>query len=276
NNPHISIETYYRFLIQDVLPAYDKVLYLDSDLVILDDIAKLFNVELANNLVAATRDIDYAGNLNMTDGKRRDYSETVLHLRQPFDYFQAGVLVLNLAEMRKLHSLDEWLALATDSQFIYDDQDILNSECQGRVFYLDQAWNVMTDCDGRIRKVFSFAPAEMFDAFMTAYADPKIVHYAGYEKPWNCVTCDKPEHYWKYARSTPFYEHLLFSMCADRRGVAEDIVRAQEEVVAQLTTHERAISEDSPIRGVADVLLPPDSRRREMVKGAVRRLRGRS
>lgn len=275
NNPHISIETYYRFLIQDVLPAYDKVLYLDSDLVMLDDIAKLFNVELADNLVAATRDIDYAGNLNMTDGKRRDYSETVLHLRQPFDYFQAGVLVLNLAEMRKLHSLDEWLALATDSQFIYDDQDILNSECQGRVFYLDQAWNVMTDCDGRIRKVFSFAPAEMFDAFMTAYADPKIVHYAGYEKPWNCVTCDKAEHYWEYARQTPFYEKLLFSMCADRRGVAEDIARAKEDVVTQLTTHERAISEDSPIRGVADAVLPPESRRREMVKGIVRKLRGR-
>lgn len=276
NNPHISIETYYRFLIEDVFPAYDKVLYLDSDLIVLDDVGKLFAIDLSDNLLAATRDIDYAGNLNMPDGERLEYSNAVLGLERPFNYFQAGVLLLNLAEMRKLHSLDEWLDLATNSQFIYDDQDILNSECQGRVVYLDQSWNVMTNCDGRIEGVFSFAPAEMFDIFKTAYANPKIIHYAGYEKPWNCVTCDKAEDYWKYARSTPFYEKLLFNMCADRRSVAEEIARAQEDVVTQLTTHERAISEDSPIRTVADRVLPPDSRRREMVKGVVRKLRGRS
>lgn len=276
NNPHISIETYYRFLIEDVLPSYDKVLYLDSDLIILDDVARLYATDLGENLIAATRDIDYAGNLNMPDGERLAYSESVLHLRHPFDYFQAGVLVLNLAEMRRLHSLDEWLELAANSSYIYDDQDILNAECQGRVVYLDQAWNVMTDCDGRVKKVFSFAPAGMYDAFMAAYREPKIVHYAGYEKPWNCVTCDKADDFWRFARSTPFYEKLLFAMCADRRSVAGDIERAQEEVVTQLTTHERAISEDSPVRGVADVILPPDSRRREMVKGIVRKLRGRN
>ena len=133
NNPHISIETYYRFLIEDVFPAYDKVLYLDSDLIVLDDVAKLFAIDLSDNLLAATRDIDYAGNLNMPDGERLEYSNAVLGLERPFNYFQAGVLLLNLAEMRKLHSLDEWLDLATNSQFIYDDQDILNSECQGRL-----------------------------------------------------------------------------------------------------------------------------------------------
>lgn len=40
NNPHISAETYYRFLIQEVLPAYEKVLYLDSDLIVCGDVAE--------------------------------------------------------------------------------------------------------------------------------------------------------------------------------------------------------------------------------------------
>ena len=275
NNPHISIETYYRFLIENVLPEYNKVIYLDSDLIVRGDISELFSVDLGDNLVAATRDIDYAGNLNMPDGERYTYSKDVLQLGQPFDYFQAGVLVFNLEEMRRLHSLDEWLELATDSQYIYDDQDILNAECHGRVFYLDQAWNVMTNCDGRIEKVFSFAPAEMFDAYMVAYRNPKLVHYAGYEKPWNCITCDKAVYYWKYARQTPFYEQLLFNMCADRRGVDADIEQAKEEVIDTLTRHERAIGEENPIRGIADVALPLGSRRREIVKAAARKIRGR-
>ena len=47
NNAHISVETYYRFLIQKkLLPFYDKVLYLDSDIIINGDIAKLYNIDL--------------------------------------------------------------------------------------------------------------------------------------------------------------------------------------------------------------------------------------
>ena len=63
NNAHISIETYYRFLIQQLLPNYDKVLYLDSDIIIVGDIAKLYDIDLQDNLLGAVRDIDFLGNL---------------------------------------------------------------------------------------------------------------------------------------------------------------------------------------------------------------------
>lgn len=275
NNPHISIETYYRFLIQRVLPEYDKVLYLDADLIVLDDVSRLYSIDLGDNLLAAAHDIDFVGNLDIKGENRLTYARDVLKLDDPYGYFQAGVLVLNTAEMRKLHPFETWLELASNSEYLYDDQDILNAECHGRVRYLDTAWNVMVNCGNRFRKVFSFAPAKMFDDFMSAYENPRIVHYAGYEKPWKPGPCDMEELYWSYARRTPFYEQLLFMVCADRRSVAEDIARAQEDVVTQLATHERAISEDSPIRGVADAVLPSDSRRREVVKSIVRKLRGR-
>ena len=54
NNAHISVETYYRFLIQKVLPFYDKVLYLDSDIIINGDIAKLYNIDLQGKLLGAS------------------------------------------------------------------------------------------------------------------------------------------------------------------------------------------------------------------------------
>lgn len=275
NNPHISVETYYRFLIQRILPSYDKVLYLDADLIVEGDVSRLFEVELGDNLLAATHDIDFVGNLDIKGENRLAYARDVLHLADPYGYFQAGVLVLNLREMKKLHTLEAWLDLASDSAYLYDDQDILNAECQGRVVYLDDAWNVMVNCDNRFHKVFSFAPADMYDSFMKAYKDPLIVHYAGYEKPWKPGPCDQQLRYWRYARKTPFYEQLLFMVCADRRSVVEDIAQAKAEIINELTTHERALSEDSPVRGIADTMLPMGSRRREIMKSVARKLRGR-
>ena len=275
NNEHISIETYYRFLIQEVLAEYSKVLYLDADLIVQGDISELYDIELGNNLLAAVRDIDYLGNLNMTDGKRMSYTKEVLGLKNPYGYFQAGVLLLNTHEMRHLHPLNEWMEIASGSSYIYDDQDILNAECQGRTVYLEDAWNVMIDCDGRFKKVFSFAPASVFDSFMTAYEKPKIIHYAGYEKPWKPGGCDMDAVYWMYARQTPFYERFLGMLYAEQVSVREDIAQAKEEVFYRLTTPPRAISEDSPLRSMFDGILPSGSRRREIAKSVVRKLRGR-
>ena len=145
----------------------------------------------ASNLLAAARDVDYCGNLNMKDGIRMRYTKEVLGMRQPYDYFQAGVLVLNTKAMRKLHPMEKWLEFASDDRYIYNDQDILNAHCQGRVKYLDYDWNVMTDCFGRIGNVFSFAPCAIFDAFNDSRNHEKIVHYAGAQKPWKMMGCDR-------------------------------------------------------------------------------------
>lgn len=258
NNDHISIETYYRFLIQDLLPFYDKVIYLDSDLIVRDDVSKLFSIDLGDNLLAAVRDIDFAGNLNMADGERMEYATDVLGLNNPYDYFQAGVLLLNTAALRELCTVSEWMRIVSDSKFLYDDQDVLNQYCQGRVTFLDDSWNVMIDCGGRVANVFSFAPADRFDSFVAASKDPKIVHYAGYQKPWTHALCDQATLYWSYARRTPFYEELFV-----RKPAPKMILPA------------RAIGEGNPIRKLADPLFPEGSRRRETVKAVVRGLRGR-
>lgn len=269
SNEHISKETYYRFLVQDVLPYYGKVLYLDSDLIIEGDVSELYKLELGDNLLAAAHDVDYMGNLNMPDGKRMEYTEEVLEMARPYGYFQAGVLVLNTTEMRELHSVAEWLEIASNPDYIYNDQDILNAHCQGRVKYLGYEWNVMHDCGGRVGNVFSFAPAAAFDAYNASRSNPKIIHYAGYEKPWIMPQCDFAEHYWKYARETPFYEKLVALI--SRRKVDELYARLEEE-----SRPPKAVREDSPIRKVVDPIMPLGSRRREAAKAIGRKLRGLS
>lgn len=267
SNEHISKETYYRFLIQDILPYYGKVLYLDSDLIIEGDVSELFELNLGDNLLAAAHDVDYMGNLNMHDGKRMEYTKEVLHMDNPFGYFQAGVLVLNTAEMRKLHSVEEWLEIASNPDYIYNDQDILNAHCQGRVKYLGYEWNVMHDCGGRVSNVFSFAPASAFDAYNTSRSSPKIIHYAGFEKPWIMPECDFAEHYWKYARKTPFYEKLIAQISKHKT----DELHALLEEEARPP---KAVGENNPIRKVVDPIMPLGSRRREAAKAVGRKLRG--
>lgn len=208
SNQHISTETYYRFLIQDVLPYYDKVLYLDSDLIIEGDVSELFAVDLQDNCLGAVIDVDYLGNLNI-DSKRMEYTKDVLGMKDPYAYFQAGVLVMNTHELRKVASVADWLEIAQNPEFIYNDQDILNKYCEGRVLYVDPAWNVMIDGCNRIQVACSHAPADVFDAYREARKHEKIIHYAGADKPWSARACDRADHYWKYARETPFYEQLL-------------------------------------------------------------------
>lgn len=262
SNAHISVETYYRFIIQEALPFYSKLLYLDCDLVVNDDISPLFDTELGHNAIAAVPDIDFIGNLNMKNGERAEYVKKQLHMRNAYGYFQAGVLVMNLDRMRKIHTVREWLGIASKPGYIYNDQDILNVECEGQVTYLDYSWNVMHNCAGRVNGVFDFAPAGVYKAYMESRKAPKIVHYAGFDKPWKNPWCDFAPLYWSYAQETPFISQMIASMS----GV---------EKPAPVEHHERALAEDSPIRKYVDALAPSGSKQRELMKVAARKLQGK-
>ena len=262
SNEHISVETYYRFLVPSVLPFYDKVLYLDSDLIVEGDVAELYDTDLGDDLLGAVSDIDYLGNLNMNDGVRLSYTNRVLKMDDPYHYFQAGVLLLNTRAMREAYSTEQWLQFASAPDFIYDDQDVLNAHCEGRVRYLDPSWNVMHDCGARVANVFSFAPAKTYQAYLAARSHPRIRHYAGFEKPWNTVGCDWAEHYWRYARKTPYYERLLSTLSGTGR-------RALEKPLPP-----KALSPKNPLRKVIDPLMPLGSHRREVAKSIGRRLKG--
>ena len=255
SNAHIGVETYYRFLIQDILPFYDKVLYLDSDLIIEGDVSELYAVDVEGACLAAVIDVDFLGNLNL-GAERKEYAKRVLAMRDPYAYFQAGVLVLNTHELRGVCSVGEWLKIAQNPEFIYNDQDILNKYCEGRVVFLDPVWNVMID-GGRIQAACSHAPAGVFAAYLSAREHERIIHFAGVNKPWNASDCDRGERYWEYARETPFYERLI-----SLKGLNE--IRAESVKMARKAMEKK-------LKPYLNKVAPPDSSMRE----AIRRLYSR-
>ncbi len=249
-NAHISVETYYRFLIQEIFGCYGKVLYLDCDTIIKRDVADLFNTDMTGFMIGAVHDIDFLGQIGGANKDTINYVKKDLPLKQPYDYFQAGVLLINEEEMRKAYSLDEWLTFAMHP-YKYNDQDVLNLYCEGRVKFIDMAWNMITDCDHTRRKyVASHAPDEYQRVYDKAYDNPYIIHYAGHMKPWHKPTEDYADEFWKSLRKTDFYEELIYRMMiessrSDARMMVEseggrirsDVGVMIEESINELRSH---------------------------------------
>ena len=210
---HFSKETYYRLVLPELLPNYDKVLYLDSDMIAMDDVAKIYDENVDGYLLAACHDADTAGLYNGYEKDKKRYTDKVLKLKEPYQYFQAGVLLLNLKEFRKRYTTKQILDFAVSENWQLLDQDILNKLCEGAVKYIDMSWNVMVDFAGvRISQIIALAPRWLNEMYQEARKNPKIIHYAGPQKPWFEPEMDMGMQFWKCARETSYYEIMLSRM----------------------------------------------------------------
>ena len=219
---HISVETYYRFLIADIFPSCEKVLYLDCDTVILNDVANLHATDLGNAALGAALDPEIPGQLKNDDTSLASYFREVLQMDVSDPYLQAGVLVLNLFKMRQLHTVDEWLSIAGSRTYRYNDQDILNKECKGHLHLLDLSWNVVVDCNHRRLPLIMQGPHAVSHAYLEARNHPKLIHYAGFEKPWDVPGSDFAYEFWYYASHCAFYDRLLGMLSFSGEGRGEE------------------------------------------------------
>ena len=206
---HLKMETWYRLLLPQLLPDYEKILYLDCDMVVEADIAELYDTDVDGFLLAATKDPDTAGLYNGFDPSRKKYTHNVMKMKDPFVYFQAGTILFNLEEFRKTYTTEEMLEFAASQKWKLMDQDVLNCLCEGRVKFIDMSWNVMFDMlRYRKRGIIACAPKELIKEYKEARKQPKIIHFAGPQKPTFSAHCDFGERFWHYARMSPFYEKL--------------------------------------------------------------------
>ncbi len=180
---YFSNTTYFRLFIPELYPQYDKAIYLDSDTAILADVADLYNQDLGDNLIAGIPD-----GVIQTIEIFQDYVEKVVGVSDYNNYFNAGIIVMNLKELREYKFQEKFLYLLEKIRFeVAQDQDYLNRLCKGRVKILDSAWNtmpVMGKKDG----------------------DIKIIHYNLGAKPWYFDDVLYQEYFWKYAEKTEFYD----------------------------------------------------------------------
>lgn len=179
--------TYFRLFLPNLYPQYDKVIYLDSDIVVLGDIAELYNIDMGDNLIAAAPD-----DIIRTDEVFREYVEKVVGVSDYRRYFNAGVLVMNLDELRKFKFQEKFLYLLGTVKFaVVQDQDYLNRLCKGRTKILSVAWDRMPIDTGEIEE-----------------SEIKLIHYNLNAKPWHYDNILYEKYFWEYAEKTEYYEEI--------------------------------------------------------------------
>ena len=201
---YYSKTTYFRLFLPNLYPQYDKVLYLDSDIVILDDIAKLYNTDMGDNLVAAAPD-DVIQSMPVF----QDYVEKVVGVADSRRYFNAGILLMNLHELRRFKFQEKFVYLLDKIKFaVAQDQDYLNRLCKGRVKLLDRTWDRMPIPDPKIKT-----------------EDVKLVHYNLALKPWHFEDILYKEFFWMYAQETEYFEDI---QRIKENFTEEDRIRGEE------------------------------------------------
>ena len=260
---HLSVETYYRLIIPEIMPNYHKILYLDCDMVADHDVAELYDFDLKGAVIGAAKDIDVAGQLNLNQNNWQTYATETLGLDSPYDYFQAGVLILDLDGLRRTMSSEDMIQMALTHSYRCHDQDILNIVCKNKVTYLPQQWNTLMDWQeiGRSRMdILKMAPRQLYEAYTQARKRPYLIHFAGYQKPWDVVDCDFAEYFWEYAKLSPYYPMIL-------RKTKRCLMDEREAELSRIARMEQ----NAGIRKIANKVLPIGSRRREWVKSIYRK-----
>lgn len=184
---YYSKTTYFRLFIPNLYPQYDKALYLDSDIVLLADVADLYNTDMGNNLVAAAPD-----DVIQAIPVFQEYAEKVVGVSSYKNYFNAGVLLMNLDELRKFEFQEKFLYSLEKIKFsVAQDQDYLNRLCKGRVKIIENTWDRMPIANDNVK-----------------IEDIKLIHYNLAFKPWHFEDILYKEFFWKYAQRTEYFEKI--------------------------------------------------------------------
>lgn len=202
---YYSKTTYFRLFIPELYPQYDKVLYLDSDIVILSDIADLYNVDMEDNLVAAAPD-----DVIQTIEVFQEYAEKVVGVADYHNYFNAGILLMNLDQLRKFKFQEKFLYLLETVKFsVAQDQDYLNRLCKGRVKLIENTWDRMPIGGDTVKR-----------------EDLNLIHYNLAFKPWHFEDILYKEYFWEYAQKTEYFDKIQE---IKSNYTEEDIFKDREE-----------------------------------------------
>ena len=209
---YYTASTYFRFFAPVLFKNFDKVIYLDSDMIILDDVAKLMAYDLKDTLIGACRDAEAnRWRLGPHKYELKKYDQEI-GLKHPENYFQAGTLIFNIRQMIKENTMKQFFEqLKIDKKLLCLDQDVLNIVCQGRVTYIDMAWNIEWITQIRAENLSKELSMDMYDAYTKALQHPRIIHYCDDIKPWREPSRPLAQIWWQYARQTAFYEEIIFN-----------------------------------------------------------------
>ncbi|MBZ7986284.1 glycosyltransferase family 8 protein [Campylobacter sp. Cr9] len=168
---HINLETYNRLLIPKFFSDLDKVLYLDSDIVVLDDVSEIFKIDIKQNYFAAVADANQRHKM-------------ALKIPENFIFSNCGILLININSINYDYFINKIEYSINNNSKNYpagSDQDIINDCFYDKIYRLDYRWNFYHEW--HVSKK-NFYPIDISE-YNKALSNPAIIHFVGEHKPWH-------------------------------------------------------------------------------------------
>lgn len=146
NNPRLPVTTFFRLFISSFMPEdTEKVLYLDSDMIVLGNIKELWDVDLTNHIIGAVQDPNIQTLGCSWGGGVVNYAD--LGYQADDKYFNAGLLLINFKKWKEFNVTEKALEAAVKYQryIKWGDQYCLNVVLANRWLELDPEWNHLVD-----------------------------------------------------------------------------------------------------------------------------------
>ncbi|WP_249872396.1 glycosyltransferase family 8 protein [Oceanobacillus saliphilus] len=172
---HYSKEMYYRLLAFKFLPSdLDRILYLDPDIMIINDIRRLYDIDLGNKLFAAAYH-DRASVKEINKLRLKEYEIEA--------YYNSGVLLMNLKLQREKINEQEIFTFVEDNKkkLILPDQDILNGLYSKHIQNIDE---IFFNYDARFYHFYKLTSKNKVD-MNYVIKNTSIIHFCGKKKPWH-------------------------------------------------------------------------------------------
>lgn len=171
-----SIATYYRLFFPSLLPSYiNKVLYLDSDIIVIGDLKELYNIDTGNLPIAVASDpcLDVRHELNIHSSE---------------EYFNAGVMLINIKTWIDQEVTENAVKYLIDNpeKIKLVDQDALNATLIGKWYKIDRRFN------------FTWLHEYLQTPTKILLKDVVIIHYITPKKPWHFLTRNKFRYLYHY------------------------------------------------------------------------------
>jgi lipopolysaccharide biosynthesis glycosyltransferase len=216
-----------RLLLPDLLPALDRVLYLDADTFVVDSLEPLWATSLDGAPLGAVP--------NVVEPAKWAHL-TSLGIADPRDVLNSGVLLLDLEALRAERAFEQLAryVAAEGSRLTWADQDALNVIFDGRWHHLHPRWNAQNSL-----WTWGEWATEVFGAERLAEAttSPAIVHFEGPHicKPWHYLCQHPSRHDYRDARArTPWGAARLDDQTVATRAIGRLPARSQVETYVRL------------------------------------------
>lgn len=215
DNNYLTVETCYRLLLPEIFQKYERILYIDTDTLIMADIAELFESKLNGKAVGAI------------------HEAVSIYLKKYYqslgvgEAFNAGVLVIDMELFRKMNIGSRCLALLMEDckkekrNLQYMDQDALNIVLKGNVCFLDSTWNFLY----RYLQDIDLLHEEQREGYLERVNNIKIIHYVSEMKPWEYPEYKLADLFWKVAGRTPYYEEILFKNFGKKEDIKSNLFK---------------------------------------------------